>query len=406
MHRQDELGSLAASFNRLVDHLQQRVRQQRIISEAVIGLSREMAGEAILKHVGELAVQITGARYCMLAYLKDGEKHFIPLGLDSDVLEQLKNHPPQGLGLLGLLWGERRVVRTADIASHPEAIGFPEGHPPMRTFLGAPIEFAGEMIGAMYLCDREDGQPFSEHDETMLRMLASSCAVALSNAQQFERLKQANEDLEARVAERTRALADANRLLSNREIELELMNDELRQANEAKNQFLANTSHELRTPLNAIIGFSDLLLTAQSQSMPSRQKEYVEHINSAGRQLLELINSLLDLSKIEAGMLEINEEPGSAGVVLDYTVSQLKPLADKKGLTLCVNKPEKEAAIYLDTGKLQQVWVNLIGNAIKFTPEGGNIEAGFSILGEDGESVLSGYVQDSGIGLAPEDVDR
>jgi len=409
----DELATLMATFNSMADAIASAIhrertlrRRQKDISDAVIELSHELATEPLLRHVGKLAMQIIGARYCMVSYLQDGEKKFIPLGIDDEVVEQLQNHPPQGLGLLGLLWGEHQVVRVADIASHPEAIGFPEGHPPMRTFLGAPIEFAGEVIGALYLCDREDGQPFSEDDETMLRMLASSCAVALSNTQQFERLKEANEELENRVAERTRALVDANRLLSNREIELELMNDELRQANEAKNQFLANTSHELRTPLNAIIGFSDLLLTAQSQSMPSKQKEYVEHINSAGRQLLELINSLLDLSKIEAGMLEINEEPGSAGVVLDYTVSQLRPLADKKKLSLQISKPEKEAAIYLDTGKLQQVWVNLIGNAIKFTPEGGNIEAGYAIRSDGGEGVLTGYVQDSGIGLASEDVDR
>ena len=408
LDRKDELGTLAATLNRLVDHLEHRAQQQRKMSEAVIALAHETAGETVLRRVGELAMEITDARYCMLAYLKDGEKRFIPLGVDDATLARLKDHPPQGLGLLGLLWRDRKIMRVEGIADHPEFIGFPPGHPHMQNFLGAPIEFAGEMIGALYLADRKDGRPFSEEDEDAVRMLASSCAVALANARQYEALRRANERLESRVAERTQALADANRLLRNREIELELMNDELRQANETKNQFLANTSHELRTPLNAIIGFSDLLLATQAQALNPKQREYIEHINTAGRRLLELINSLLDLSKIEAGMLEINEEPASAGVLLDYTVNHLKPLADKKQLALRVNRPQADDAIYVDAGKLQQIWVNLIGNAIKFTPEGGSIEVGFRLRrGEaEGEAVLEGYVQDTGIGIKEEDLER
>jgi len=409
----DELAGLTTAYNTMAEAVTGAIsrerglrRKQEAIAEAVIGLSRKLAGEAVLRHVGELAMRITGARFCMLSYLKDGEKQFIPLGLDDAALEKLKGHPPQGLGLLGLLWSEHQIVRVDNIAGHPESIGFPEGHPAMQTMLGAPIEFSGKMIGALYLTDRKDDRPFTEEDEASVRILASACAVALSNAQHFEHLQQANEGLEARVTERTRELNDANRLLRNHEIELELMNDELRQANEAKNQFLANTSHELRTPLNAIIGFSDLLLTARSQKMQPKQKEYVAHINTSGKQLLSLINSLLDLSRIEAGMLEINEEAGSAGVVLDHTVSQIRPLAEKKKLEIQVVKPEDEHAVYIDAGKLQQVWTNLIGNAIKFTPEDGRIEAGFDIKGNDGEAVLEGYVQDTGIGLEAADIER
>jgi diguanylate cyclase (GGDEF)-like protein len=409
----DELAGLMTAFNTMADAITAAIgrerglrHQQEAISEAIIKLSSELADEAVLRHVGDLAMQITGARYAMLSYLKEGEKKFIPLGLDNAVLTRLKNHPPQGLGLLGLLWNKQQIVRVEHIADHPESCGFPEGHPPMTTMLGAPIEFSGNMIGALYLCDRKDGRPFDAEDENLLRMLASACAVALSNAQQFDRLQQAKEELEQRVTERTRELNDANRMLRNHEIELELMNDELREANEAKNQFLANTSHELRTPLNAIIGFSDLLLTTRSEKIPSKQKEYVEYINTSGKQLLALINSLLDLSKIEAGVLEINEEPSTPGVVLDFTVNQLRPLAEKKMLEMDVIKPEEERAVYIDTGKLQQVWVNLIGNAIKFTPEGGRIEAGYNISNDAGEAILEGYVQDTGIGLDTADIER
>jgi len=409
----DELASLMAAYNTMADAVTSAIDRERglrhrqeAIAETVIGLSRELASEAVLRNVGEMALQITGARYAMLSWLKGGEKQFIPMGMDDETLATLRGHPPQGLGLLGLMWNQRQVVRVDNIADHPASYGFPKDHPAMQTMLGAPIEFSGEIIGALYLCDKKDKLLFSEEDEDVVCMLASACAVALSNANQFERLKQASKERVRRIAKHTREIQAANRLLHNHEIELELANDELRNANTAKNQFLANTSHELRTPLNAIIGFSDLLLTARSQVMPAKQKEYVAHINTSGKRLLTLINSLLDLSKIEAGMLEINEEADSASGVLDHIVNQIRSLAEKKNLELHVVKPEKEHAVYIDAGKLQQVWVNLIGNAIKFTPERGHIEAGFDIRGDDGETVLEGYVQDTGIGLDAADIER
>jgi diguanylate cyclase (GGDEF)-like protein len=405
LDRPDELGSLAEMFNELVSHLQRQTHRQKSISEAIVSLSRELVDDVVLRRIGELAMQLTGARYAMLSYQEDGEKQFIPMGMDNLELEKLKIHPPQGLGLLGLMWQDRQVVRIDHIGNHPKSIGFPEGHPPMTTFLGVPIEFAGEMIGALYLTDKADGQPFSEDDESIIRMLASSCAVALSNAKQFEGLQEANAELENRVAERTSELSNANRLLRSHEIELELMNDELRHASEAKNQFLANTSHELRTPLNAIIGFSDLLLV-QAKELPAKYKEYIEHINVSGRRLLDLINSLLDLSKIEAGMLEIHHEPTIPGTVLKFTINHLRPLLDKKRLEVSVVIPEEDRTAYLDAGKLQQVWVNLIGNAIKFTPEGGRIEVGFAVSGSDSNAMFEGWVRDSGIGIEAGDIER
>ncbi|WP_031597733.1 ATP-binding protein [Ferrovum myxofaciens] len=405
LDRTDELGSLANMFNELVSHLQQQTIKQATMYEAVIGLSRELVDEVLLRKIGELAMQLTDARYAMLSYLKDGEKQFIPLGMDDAQLEKLKGHAPQGLGLLGLLWNDCQVVRAENITNHSKSIGFPEGHPQMTSFLGVPIEFAGKMIGALYLTDKQGGQPFSKDDESAVRMLASSCAVALSNAQQFEHLQEANAELENRVAARTSELNNANRLLRSHEIELELMNDELRHASEAKNQFLANTSHELRTPLNAIIGFSDLLLV-KSKELSTKHKEYVEYINISGRRLLELINSLLDLSKIEAGMLEIHQEPTIPSTVLKFMVNHLRPLLDKKGLEVSFILPEEDRTAYLDAGKLQQVWVNLIGNAIKFTPDGGHIEVGFTLKGDDAHAVLEGWVRDSGIGIEPADIER
>ena len=406
LERSDELGDLAHIYNDLVDHLQLQTTQQTKLYEAMVALSSELVDDVVLRKIGELAMELTGARYAMLSYLKHGEKQFIPLGMGRESMDKLKGFSPQGLGLLGLLWNERQVVRTESIASHPRAIGFPEGHPPMSSFLGVPVEFAGRMIGALYLTDKASGEAFSAEDETVVRMLGSGCAIALSNAQQFEQLQRANADLESRVTERTGELQSLNRRLRSREIELELINEELRRASDAKNQFLANTSHELRTPLNAIIGFSDLLLL-QARDIPEKYKGYTEHINSSGKRLLDLINSLLDLSKIEAGMLEIHQEPAMPGTILNFMVSHLKPLIDRKKQEMRVVIPEADQTLYLDAGKLQQVWVNLIGNAIKFTAEGGHIEAGFKLTStHDAHVVLEGWVKDNGIGIAPADIER
>ncbi|NDU85491.1 MAG: GAF domain-containing protein [Ferrovum sp.] len=405
LDRSDELGCLAVIFNELVSHLQLQISQQAALYEAIIGLSHELVDEVVLKKIGELAMELTGARYAMLSYLKDEEKQFIPLGMDLSLIENLANHPPQGLGLLGLLWNDHQVVRTNNIASHSKSIGFPEGHPPMTTFLGVPIKFSGKMIGALYLTDKEGGAPFSDDDEATIRMLASTCAVALSNAQQFEHLQEANAKLESRVATRTSELNNANRLLRNHEIELELINEELRRSGDEKNQFLANTSHELRTPLNAIIGFSDLLVV-KAKELPAKHREYVEYINVSGKRLLELINSLLDLSKIEAGMLDIHHEPAIPSTILKFMVNHLRSLLDKKSLELSLITPDNDRTAYLDAGKLQQVWVNLIGNAIKFTPDKGHIEVGFSITGEDTSALLKGWVRDSGIGIDAANIER
>ncbi len=228
--------------------------------------------------------------------------------------------------------------------------------------------------------------------------------MALANATSHEALLAANRELDRRVAERTEELEKANSLLRSREVELELMNEELVRSSEAKSEFLANTSHELRTPLNAIIGFSDLLLS--SGELAERQRIHAGYINESGRNLLAIINNLLDLSKIEAGAMEIQEEVCAPALLLEQVSSSLSPLAEKKGIELVVRRPEHEVSVVADSGKLRQVFTNLVGNAIKFTGSGGRVEIGLEVSGGDGEPVLSGFVRDNGIGIAHEDRER
>jgi len=414
MQRTDEFGMIASKFNMLVAHLvdqinreKQLCQQQEGLARTVSTLSQELASNKVLHQVGELAKEIIGARYCMMGYKdEEGDKHFFPIGMSGEEEKNLA-HPPEGKGLLGLLWDEHRIVRTDDIASHPASAGFPPEHPEMSGFLGAPIMFGDEIMGTIYLADKLDGQPFTGEDEATIQTLAAASAVALSNARNMESLRAANAELEQRVEERTTALVHSNSRLRSREVELELMNEELEDANEAKNQFLANTSHELRTPLNAIIGFSELLTNPRIGELSEKQRRYVEHVHTSGKRLLNIINDLLDISKIEAGMMSIDESVCTPGMIADQVVNELMPLAEEKSLQLKLHKDEgADKSVVADADKVRHILINLVGNAIKFTPGGGHVDIHIGVKRVDDAMLIAFSVADDGIGIASEDRER
>jgi len=416
LHRNDELGMVASTLDLLVSDLKEKIsheaslrQRQEAITDAVISLGEKVASAPLLEHIGEISMQITDAPYTMISYIENGEKKFISRGLTPESEANIA-HAPEGKGLLGLLWKEGQTVRINRIADHPKSSGFPAGHPPMEAFLGTPIRFEDEVLGVIYLSKNPGDKPFTIDDEKALIVLASACAVALSNTQNFERVKQANTELESRVAERTQELNLTNRQLKTREIELELINEELVSANRAKDQFLANTSHELRTPLNAIIGFSELLSDARAGELSPKQHRYVEHVHNSGKRLLTIINDLLDISKIEAGMMEIHETSFNPTQFAHQVSAELKPLAKAKGIELNLLTPkEANLNVQADRDKLHQVLVNLIGNAIKFTPDGGHVDVKIELEGtlqHRGESTLSCSIQDNGIGIAAEDQEK
>ena len=189
----------------------QLAKQQDQLAQAVIALSQGVALKPILRHVGQLSMALTGARYAMLAYRVDGKKIYIPLGLTADELALLGDREPQAIGLLGLMWNQHEVVRINDIRTHPMAAGFPPHHPVMSSFLGAPIMFGDAIHGVIYLTEKEGRRMFTVIDETIVRTLASACATAISNAVHIEQLKARNAELERLLAERHGGGAQAAR---------------------------------------------------------------------------------------------------------------------------------------------------------------------------------------------------
>jgi signal transduction histidine kinase len=221
-------------------------------------------------------------------------------------------------------------------------------------------------MGALTVWRKEAGS-FSTEVVNLLQTFATQSALAIQNARLFREIEEKGRQLEV--------------------------------ANRHKSEFLANVSHELRTPLNAIIGFSEVLLEKMFGELNEKQNEYVDDILSSGRHLLSLINDILDLSKIEAGRMELELAKFDLPSAVENALILVRERAVRHGIKLDRVIDEKLGECVGDERKVKQVLVNLLSNAVKFTPEGGQIRVK-AALG-DGSVILS--IADTGIGIAPED---
>jgi signal transduction histidine kinase len=230
------------------------------------------------------------------------------------------------------------------------------------------VSAEGTVLGSLVVSRNTPGE-FSAETVDLLRTFATQSTLAIQNARLFEE-----------IAEKSRQLEAANR---------------------HKDEFLANMSHELRTPLNGIIGFSEVILERMFGEINAKQEEYLNDILSSGRHLLSLINDILDLSKIEAGKMELELTHFDAPMAIDNAMMLMRERATRRGqvLELAVDPGLKE--IRADERKFKQVLLNLLSNAVKFTPEGGRIIVSGHVA--NGEAVVS--VTDTGIGIAKEDHD-
>jgi len=200
-----------------------------------------------------------------------------------------------------------------------------------------------------------------------------------------------NQDLEHRVAERTIQLERTA-------TELEKRNREVERVNQTKTEFLARSSHELRTPLNAIVGYADLLSEQSAGPLPPPYPRFVANIQEGARHLLDMVNDLLDISRIEAGRIELNLERFDISAALDEVLSVITPLAAIKSICLD-NWIACGTAVVADRVRFKQILYNLLSNAVKFTPEEGRVWIETAMDGE----VITICVGDTGIGIAPGD---
>jgi PAS domain S-box-containing protein len=291
----------------------------------------------------------------------------------------------------------------------------------LQSLIAVPLISRDEAIGVLVISSLQRNA-YKEDDLKLAEKVATQIAGAIANAQLYAGLKRAEEDLrqtqgilETRVKERTEELVKAR--------------DTAEAANRAKSDFLANMSHELRTPLNHILGFTELVVDRQCGELNEEQEEYLNDVLQSSRHLLSLINDILDLSKVEAGKLELQVQEIYLPKLLEGSLGMVKEKAMKHGIRLLTDIDGIPEEIQADERKLKQIIFNLLSNSVKFTPDGGSVTLSARYLSfrdghwrtQDGESVdlvLNGddrlrkgglidiSVQDTGIGIRREDLER
>ena len=266
-----------------------------------------------------------------------------------------------------------------------------------RSILCVPLLVKGQPIGAIEAINKLKGT-FDEEDLRLLTRLAVPGATAIENAQLFTQSQQeimerkrAESALEAERAQLARRVED-------RTADLRTANAELARAARMKDEFLASVSHELRTPLNAILGISEALQEEVFGEMNEKQIGSLRSIEESGRHLLSLINDILDLSKVEAGKLELELAPVPVEAVCQASLRMVKQNAHKKRLRIHSSYDSSVTTFVADERRVKQVLVNLLSNAVKFTPEGGEI--GIEVVGDEEANAVLITVWDSGIGIA------
>ena len=276
---------------------------------------------------------------------------------------------PKGQGVTTQAMEQRQPVQIHDITAahdYESPIRRPLVEAGHRALLGVPLLSEDEVIGVLAVTRKTPGE-FEPEVVRLLSTFATQSALAIQNARLFREIEEKSRQLEI--------------------------------ASQHKSEFLANMSHELRTPLNAIIGFSEVLSERMFGELNEKQEEYSKDIHASGQHLLSLINDILDLSKIEAGRMELEMSDFHLPTALDNALTLVRERAGRRGIALHMNVDNRLGHIEADERKVRQVVLNLLSNAIKFTPEGGQIE----VRAEPRDGLVEVSVSDTGVGIAPED---
>jgi signal transduction histidine kinase len=259
---------------------------------------------------------------------------------------------------------------------------------PTESWLGVPMIARDRVVGVISV-ESYKKNAFTDDDLLLLTAIANQAGVAIENQRLYKDLEGLTYALEARVLERTNELRETN---------LRLM-----AADRSKNQFLANMSHELRTPLNSIIGFSGVLLENARDALQPRLYKFLENIRTAGNHLLELINDILDLSKIEAGKMELRAEEFDLRDTIAAVERVMKGFAAEAHVQITSHIDAAVPRVRLDEGRLKQILFNLLSNAVKFSPRGGPVTIDVTMSDADAVRI---DVTDQGIGIAPDELQR
>jgi len=326
----------------------------------------------VLDSIVATAADLCRADFAMILSFEDGKFRLMAANkVEAEYVKWLaQNPPPAGLGSMsGRVVAARSTVHVPDILADVDYVcarseSLRRGQ--QRTMLGVPLMREGVPIGVIAL-HRTEVRPFSDKQIELVTTFADQAVIAIENVRLFDEIQ-----------DKSRQLAEAS---------------------QHKSQFLANMSHELRTPLNAIIGVSEML--REDAEAFQQDTEPLDRILGAGRHLLALINDILDLSKIEAGRMELQLEDFALAPLIDGIVKTVEPLAAKSGNQLVVRCDGAIGSLHADSMRLRQALLNLMSNANKFT-ERGTISVDARQAQENGRDWITIAVADTGIGMTPE----
>ncbi|MGH3416509.1 MAG: ATP-binding protein, partial [Actinocrinis sp.] len=439
-----EVADLKDNINSMVKSLRETTRANRDqdwLKSNLAGISALMQGRRDLAVVAELIMDeltpLVGAQYGAF-FLAEERAGGIELGLIGSYGAPGDGRPTRfklGQSLVGQAARSRRIIAVDDVPRDYVAIGSGLGHTAPASLIVLPITAEDQVLGVIELASVH---PFTKVHRSFLEQLAETIGVnvntivansrtdeLLGESQRLTRelqvrsqeLQIRQEELQssnAELEEKAALLASQNRDIETKNLEIEQARQELETraqqlalASKYKSEFLANMSHELRTPLNSLLILAQLLAQNPTRNLTTKQVEYAGVIHSAGSDLLQLINDILDLSKVEAGKMDVDPERVSLRRLLDYVEATFHPLTTQKGLEFRVRTASgMPGELLTDDSRLRQVLRNLLSNAVKFT-ESGSVELGIEPARESElpqqvrrhGPALAFRVRDTGIGI-------
>jgi len=372
---------IAIENARLLSELQERtqeltrsVGQLTALAEVGRAVSSTLDLETVLTTIVSRAVELSGLDEGVVFEYDEGEEAFVQRAATEQRGGRLAEarrttRVRKGEGVVGRTALTLEPAQVADIivpGAYESRIRENLIASGVRALLAVPMVREGRLIGTLVVARHQPGT-FADGTIDLLRTFATQSALAIQNARLFREIEDKSHQLEV--------------------------------VSQHKSEFLANMSHELRTPLNAIIGFSEVLSERMFGELNEKQDEYLKDIHASGQHLLSLINDILDLSKIEAGRMELEVSDFDLPTALDNALTLVRERAGRRGVALDMNVDERLGQIRGDERKVRQVVLNLLSNAIKFTPEGGRIE----VLAAPTDGLVEVSVSDTGVGVAPED---
>ena len=387
----DELEALGDEFNRTATRLEEsyanlerkvaeRTRDlmealQRLTALTEVGraVSSTLDLQVVLTSIVTHAVQLSGTDEGTIYEYDETSQQFlvsVSHGMTDAHVAKLRAVPLRlGEGAVGRAVASGEPVQIPDVlapgaySGRLQDLAVASG---VRALLAVPLVREERIVGGLVVRRREAGE-FSPELVDLLKTFAAQSSLAIENARLFHELAEKSRQLEI--------------------------------ASQHKSEFLANMSHELRTPLNAVIGFSEVLSERMFGDLNEKQEEYLKDIHASGQHLLSLINDILDLSKIEAGKMDLEPTDFELSTAIDNALMLVRERAARRNIALYATVDERLGQVQADERKIRQVLLNLLSNAIKFTPESGRIEVGAKPV----NGFIEVSVSDTGVGIAPED---